>query len=243
MALVHVRQQGARRAAGQVGREPARELPDARSTAATTSPTSRSPATRDGEITGLRVKTLANLGGRLSTIGPGIPTTLYGRVLRGPLQDPERLLRGHRRLHEHDVRRRLPRRRPARGDLRRRAGDGPVRRRDRDGPRPRSGAGTSSRPTQFPYDNPSGLGTASAAPRSTSTRATTSRPWTRRSRWPATTTSTAKKAEAEGPRQATSASASRPTSRSAASRPRSGSARSARAGAPRCGSRPTSRST
>ncbi|TAK02866.1 MAG: xanthine dehydrogenase family protein molybdopterin-binding subunit, partial [Chloroflexota bacterium] len=38
---------------------------------------------RDGEITGLRVKTYANLGGRLSTIGPGIPTTLYARVLSG----------------------------------------------------------------------------------------------------------------------------------------------------------------
>ncbi len=38
---------------------------------------------RDGEVTGLRVKTFANLGGRLSTIGPGIPTTLYGRVLHG----------------------------------------------------------------------------------------------------------------------------------------------------------------
>ena len=60
----------------------------ARSTAATTSPTSRSPATRDGEITGLRVKTLANLGGRLSTIGPGIPTTLYARVLSGCYKIP-----------------------------------------------------------------------------------------------------------------------------------------------------------
>jgi aerobic carbon-monoxide dehydrogenase large subunit len=39
--------------------------------------------TRDGKVTGLRVKTYANLGGRLSTIGPGIPTTLYGRVLAG----------------------------------------------------------------------------------------------------------------------------------------------------------------
>ncbi len=44
--------------------------------------------TRDGEITGLRVKTYANLGGRLSTIGPGIPTTLYGRVLAGPYKFP-----------------------------------------------------------------------------------------------------------------------------------------------------------
>jgi carbon-monoxide dehydrogenase large subunit len=44
--------------------------------------------TREGEITGLRVKTYANLGGRLSTIGPGIPTTLYGRVLAGPYKFP-----------------------------------------------------------------------------------------------------------------------------------------------------------
>ncbi len=44
--------------------------------------------TREGEITGLRVKTFANLGGRLSTIGPGIPTTLYGRVLSGCYKIP-----------------------------------------------------------------------------------------------------------------------------------------------------------
>ncbi|MGN6673459.1 MAG: xanthine dehydrogenase family protein molybdopterin-binding subunit [Thermomicrobiales bacterium] len=37
--------------------------------------------TRDGRITGLRVKTYANLGGYLSTIAPGIPTTLYGRMV------------------------------------------------------------------------------------------------------------------------------------------------------------------
>ena len=39
---------------------------------------------RDGTITGLRVKTVANLGAYLSTIAPGIPTTLYGRMLKGP---------------------------------------------------------------------------------------------------------------------------------------------------------------
>src|SRR4051812_35067619 len=43
---------------------------------------------KDGEVTGLRVKTYANLGGRLSTIGPGIPTTLYGRVLSGCYKIP-----------------------------------------------------------------------------------------------------------------------------------------------------------
>ena len=51
------------------------------------------------------------------------------------------------------------------------------------------------------------------------------------------------KAEARTPGQVPRASACRPTSRSAASPRRSGSAPSARAGAPRCGSRPTSRST
>lgn len=45
-------------------------------------------AKRTGEVTGLRVKTYANLGGRLSTIGPGIPTTLYARVLSGPYRIP-----------------------------------------------------------------------------------------------------------------------------------------------------------
>jgi len=39
---------------------------------------------RDGTITALRVKTFANLGGYVSTIAPGIPTTLYGRMLKGP---------------------------------------------------------------------------------------------------------------------------------------------------------------
>ncbi len=43
---------------------------------------------RDGEITGVKVKTFANLGGRLSTIGPGVPTTLYGRVLSGCYKIP-----------------------------------------------------------------------------------------------------------------------------------------------------------
>ncbi len=45
-------------------------------------------ATKRGEVQGLRVKTYANLGGRLSTIGPGIPTTLYGRILSGPYKIP-----------------------------------------------------------------------------------------------------------------------------------------------------------
>lgn len=45
-------------------------------------------AKRDGTITGLKVKTFAALGGVLSTIGPGIPTTLYGRLLSGAYKIP-----------------------------------------------------------------------------------------------------------------------------------------------------------
>jgi carbon-monoxide dehydrogenase large subunit len=45
-------------------------------------------ANRDGRITALKVKTYANLGGILSTIGPGIPTTLYGRLLSGAYKIP-----------------------------------------------------------------------------------------------------------------------------------------------------------
>ena len=40
-------------------------------------------AKRDGTITALKVKTFANLGGILSTIAPGTPTTLYARMLSG----------------------------------------------------------------------------------------------------------------------------------------------------------------
>jgi carbon-monoxide dehydrogenase large subunit len=45
-------------------------------------------AKRDGTITALKVKTYANLGGILSTIAPGIPTTLYGRMLSGCYRFP-----------------------------------------------------------------------------------------------------------------------------------------------------------
>jgi Aerobic-type carbon monoxide dehydrogenase, large subunit CoxL/CutL homologs len=44
--------------------------------------------TRDGKITGLRADTIANLGAYISTIAPGIPTTLYGRILSGVYKIP-----------------------------------------------------------------------------------------------------------------------------------------------------------
>ena len=88
MALVDVRQQGDRRPAGQVGREPARELPESTIHGRDHITYLEIAGKRDGEVTGLRVKTFANLGGRLSTIGPGIPTTLYARVLSGCYKIP-----------------------------------------------------------------------------------------------------------------------------------------------------------
>jgi carbon-monoxide dehydrogenase large subunit len=45
-------------------------------------------AKKDGTITALKVKTYANMGGILSTIAPGIPTTLYGRLLSGAYKIP-----------------------------------------------------------------------------------------------------------------------------------------------------------
>jgi carbon-monoxide dehydrogenase large subunit len=45
-------------------------------------------ATNDGKITALKVSTLANLGAYLSTIAPGIPTTLYGRMIAGCYKIP-----------------------------------------------------------------------------------------------------------------------------------------------------------
>jgi carbon-monoxide dehydrogenase large subunit len=44
--------------------------------------------TRDGKVTSMRVHTYANLGGYLSTIAPGIPTTLYGRMVAGVYKIP-----------------------------------------------------------------------------------------------------------------------------------------------------------
>ena len=42
----------------------------------------------DGKITGIKVDTYANLGAYISTIAPGIPTTLYGRLINGVYKIP-----------------------------------------------------------------------------------------------------------------------------------------------------------
>lgn len=45
-------------------------------------------AKRDGTITGLRVKSIANMGAYLSTFAPGIPTILFGLMLSGNYRIP-----------------------------------------------------------------------------------------------------------------------------------------------------------
>ena len=158
------------------------------------------------------------------------------------LQDPERLRRGHRRLHQYDLRGRLPRRRPARGDLRHRAGDGPLRGGDRDGPC-RASAPELRPARPVPVREPiralhgvrrrqdrHGFGRLRTSHGQGARDGRLQRSARRRRRRPRRAASC-------------SASACRPTSRSAASPRPSGSVRSARAGAPRCGNRPTSRCT
>ena len=104
-------------------------------------------ANRNGEVQALRVKTFANLGGRLSTIGPGIPTTLYGRVLAGPYKIPNvyaEVTGVYTNTTFVDAYRGAGR--PG-GDLRRRADDGPRSPTSWASTRPRSGAATSCRRT------------------------------------------------------------------------------------------------
>ena len=139
-------------------------------------------AKRDGTITALKVKTYANLGGVLSTIAPGIPTTLYGADALGLLPDPDDPLPGARRLHEHRDGRRLPRRRPARGDVRRSSGRSTSSRASSGSTRSRCGGGTSSRRTRSRT-------TRASSPGSPTTAASTSRRSTGRSRSSTTTAS------------------------------------------------------
>ena len=174
---------------------------------------------RDGEITGLRVKTLANLGGRLSTIGPGIPTTLYARVLSGCYKIPNvyaEVTGVYTNTTFVDAYRGAGR--PEATYVIERAMDLFAAEIGMDRAELRRRNFIAARPV--PVREPVRVsGPRRAAPRSTSTRATTSRRSTRRSRWPATPGWPRPRPT---PRRAASSSASacRPTSRSAASRRR-----------------------
>ena len=196
---------------------------------------------RDGEITGLRVKTYANLGGRLSTIGPGIPTTLYARVLAGCYKIPNvycEVTGVYTNTTFVDAYRGAGR--PEATYVIERAMDlfadeigmdpAEIRRKN------------FIAPDQFPYDNPSGLGTAVNGEK-IYIDSGNYEPALDKALRPSTTTGWRPPRPRPAAGASTSAWACRPTSRSAAWRRRSGSVRSARAGARRCGSRPTSRST
>ena len=192
-------------------------------------------ATKAGDVTGLRVKTFANLGGRLSTIGPGIPTTLYGRILAGPYKFPNvycevtgvytntTFVDAYRGAGRPEATYVVERAMDLFADE---IGMDPAELRRRNFLPP------DSFPVRQPVRAPDRRSTARSC---TSTRATTSRRWTRRWRWPATPNIAAKKTEAKARGKLLGIGLSHATSRSAASRRRSGSAPSARAGAPRCG--------
>ncbi len=124
----NVREQAGGRSPGQVGRGPARELRqhDPRPRPHHVRRGGGQPQRRGPGPAGqdLRQPRRAPVDDRT-----GHPDNPLRPRPRRPVQDPQRLRRGHRRLHEHDVRGRVPRRRPPGGDLRRRADDGPGRRR------------------------------------------------------------------------------------------------------------------
>ena len=138
-------------------------------TAATTSPPPSWRWTRTASSSRMRVKTTANMGAYLSTFASCVPTILYATLLAGQYTTPLDPLRGDGGVHQHRAGGRLPRRRPARGDLRGRAAG-----RDR-------GARDEDRPGRDP---PAQLHPPASRTRRRSrcstTPATTTRRWTRR---------------------------------------------------------------
>ena len=88
--------------------------------------------TRDGKVTGLKVRVIADCGAYPADAA--LMPMLTGLMSSRRLRHPEGRLPLRLRRHQHDADRRLPRRRAPGGDGAGRAGDRHVRRRDRDGP-------------------------------------------------------------------------------------------------------------
>ena len=185
-------------------------------------------AKRDGTITALKAKTYANLGGILSTIAPGIPTTLYGRMLSGAYRFPNihcQVLGVYTNTGMVDAYRG---RRQAGGDLRRRARRRPGR--ARAGARPGRGPPQELHPARRLPVRPVGVLNGLQVRHRRLREGARPRARDRRLRGLPRASKTRR-----GARGGSAGSASRPTSRSAAWHRPPGSERSARAGARRCG--------
>ncbi len=85
-------------------------------------------ADKDGTVTGLKVDLLADLGAYVAIVGGGVPV-LGAFMFNSIYKFPAYQLRLPDGAHQQDMDRRLPRRRPAGGDVRHRADDGRARRR------------------------------------------------------------------------------------------------------------------
>ena len=149
--------------------------------------------TRTGSSWRCAPTTLANMGAYLSTFAPCVPTYLHGTLMAGHYTTPLIYVNVQRGLHQHRAGRRLPRRRPAGGDLPDRAGHRQGGARARASTRSRSGARTSSSPTSSPTRPRS---------RSSTTPATTTRRWTSCWRSPTSPASRARRAESAAQGQA-----------------------------------------
>ena len=67
----------------------------------------------EGKVTGLKVKTIANLGAYMSTFSSSVPTYLYGTLLSGQYEIPA-IYCGVDAVYQYGAGRRLSRRRPPR---------------------------------------------------------------------------------------------------------------------------------
>ena len=107
-------------------------------------------AEKDGTVTGLKVELLADMGSYVSLLAGGHPDPRRVHVQRDlqvrqlPVQLPDG-------AHQHRLDRRLPRRRPAGGDVRHRADHGRARRRGGRRPAWRSARRTGSPHEEFPF--------------------------------------------------------------------------------------------
>ena len=108
--------------------------------------------TRDGVITGLRARVVAD-SGAYAGFGGGAGHRPDLHDVPGRLRHPEDRLRRRGGADQHHPDGRVPRRRPAGGHRPPGADDGPGRRRAGPGPGASSAGATSSRPDAFPFDH------------------------------------------------------------------------------------------